>query len=506
MNARLGSGLAIAGAATYLLVWMWAISATTYDVWGVLVVIPPLGLIAVLVVRAMFSGQLLDLRRILYAGLALKLLGTAVRYWVGFDAYQGSIDAQRYHDYAVGAATDVWAGRANLLSIFPGGTGTRFMEGVTAFIYTFTGTSKMAGFVIFSLLGFVGMAFFVKAACIAVPGLARSKYATLCVLAPSLVYWPSSIGKDASLLFLLGLATYGIARLVSREAVVMSTIITTLGFIGAAYIRPHIVGIWLAGLLPALFVAVLRGRDPWGSRPSKPLERALLVPVVVFAAIGLIFVSLVTVKYLDPGVTGGDQSVSSSITSILDETSRRTEQAGSAFQPPSISNPLNWPYASIRTLTRPLPTEVRGAAQLLTALETAIFLVLCAVSWRRLLNVPKMFSTYPYMAFAMTTMLLSGLAFTSFANLAVLARQRSIVVPLMLLVVCIPPRRGRAERRTEEWRTPVPSQSVAQNNSMSPSVRAQLDNGGSPGSFTARQVSTGPPPGSGRTNGDDNRG
>ena len=82
--------------------------------------------------NAMFSGALADLRRIMYVGLGVKLVGAALRYWVGFDAYQGGIDAQRYHDYAVIAATDVWAGRANIISIFPAGTGTQFTEGVTA--------------------------------------------------------------------------------------------------------------------------------------------------------------------------------------------------------------------------------------------------------------------------------------------------------------------------------------------------------------------------------------
>ena len=41
--------------------------------------------------------------------------------------------------------------------------------------------------------------------CIAIPGLERRRYAVLCVLAPSLVYWPSSIGKDALLIWIRAL-------------------------------------------------------------------------------------------------------------------------------------------------------------------------------------------------------------------------------------------------------------------------------------------------------------
>jgi hypothetical protein len=398
----------------------------------------------------------------------------------------------------VTAATDVWAGRANFFSIFPGGTGTQTTEGVTALIYTLTGTSKMGAFVVFGFLGFVGTAFFIKAACIAIPGLMRRRYAVLCVLAPSLVYWPSSIGKDALLIFLLGIATYGIAQLLA-EAAVIGPLVTVGASLGAAAaIRPHMVGIWLAGAFPALIVATLRGRDPWGVRSTRSIDRAILAPVIVVAAIGLVLVSLATVRYLDPGATGGDETPSeSSITSILDETTRRTVQAGSAFQPPSISNPATWPYASIRTLTRPLPIEVRGAGQIFVALETLVFMGLCLAAWRRVINVPKLIFTSSYMAFAMTAMFLGGLAFTSFANLAVLARQRSIVVPFMLLIVCVPEIRRRAKHDPEHVKRPEPLQEVLQNNSMSPSVKAQLASGGSPASLTVRQVRTGPPPGKG---------
>jgi hypothetical protein len=497
MNSRVTLSLVVTACFAYLGALTWAIANTTYDVWGVLVIVPPLGLAGALLMRSMFTGALQNIAIIMYVGLGVKLLGAALRYWVGFEAYEGGIDAQRYHEYAVIAATDVWAGRADLFAIIPSGTGTAKTEGLTALVYTLVGTSKMAGFVAFAFLGFVGTAFFVKAACIAIPGLAMRRYAALCVLAPSLAYWPSSIGKDALMMFLLGFATYGIARLVSQPSVGVPMVIVIVGLGGAAYIRPHMVGLWLAGAFPALLVALLRGRDPTGIRSSRPIEQAILVPILLVAAIGLVMVSLATVRYLDPG--GDDESSGGSITSIIDETSRRTVQAGSAFEPPSIASPANWPYASIRTLTRPLLIEARGAAQLFVALELTIFLGLCALSIRRVLNVPKMVVTNPYMAFAMTTMFLSGLVFTSFANLAILARQKSIVVPFMLLIVCVPPlaRRGdKGPERLAPERLPEDNWEL-QNSSMSPSVSAQLASGGAPRSFTARQVRTGPPPGSG---------
>jgi hypothetical protein len=174
-----------------------AINVTTYDVWGALVMLPPLGLAGVLVVRAIFTGPLESLRPILYAGLLAKLVGTALRYWVGFEAYAGGIDAQRYHDYAVERSADVRDGALSFFDVIPSGTGTPYVEEFTAFVYTLVGSSKMGGFVVFGFFGYLGVVCFVKAACIAVPGLAMHRYALLCALAPSLAYWPSSIGKEA---------------------------------------------------------------------------------------------------------------------------------------------------------------------------------------------------------------------------------------------------------------------------------------------------------------------
>ena len=483
----------------YLASFGLAITHFTYDEWGVLVVVPPMVLLCAALLRHMFRGDLAPIARIMYVGLVAKLAGAALRYWVGFEAYQGGIDAQRYHTYAVTAAADVWDGTSSIFDIFHAGTGTRVMESVAAAVYVMTGTSKMAGFVSFALLGFIGTACFVKAACIAIPGLATHRYALLCILMPSLVYWPSSIGKDAVMLFTLGVATYGIARLLSGNAVLGPVIITGLGLIGAAYVRPHLVGLWLAGTFPALLVALVRGRSSSSGEPAKPLDRAILVPVIIVATIGLVLVSLTTVRYLNP--TSEDTGLSgTSVTNILDETTRRTEQASSSFVPPSISNPTKWPYASVRTLTRPLLIEARGSAQLFTALEMTLLLALAAASYRRLLHLPKLLVTNPYVAFSMTTLFLSGLAFTSFANLGVLARQRSIVFPFLLLVLCLPPLPHRAEHDPEHADGSARTDDLAalrQNNSMSPSVNAQFASGGAPTSLTARQVSTGPPPGSG---------
>ena len=216
--------------------------------------------------RLIFPGELADLRVIMYVGLAVKLVGAALRYWVGFDAYQGGIDAQRYHDYAVIAATDVWADAPKSCPSSPVGPAHSSPKGVTALIYTVTGTSKMAGFVVFSFLGFIGTAFFVKAACIAIPGLARRtvRHSLRPRAEPRLLAVVDRKGCVCSSSCSDSLPTESLGLLSRAPLSSCRSSSRRFGLVGAVYIRPHIVGIWLAGAFPALLVAFVRGRDPWG--------------------------------------------------------------------------------------------------------------------------------------------------------------------------------------------------------------------------------------------------
>jgi hypothetical protein len=476
MRGRLAERALLGLAVAYLAVLAWSMANISYDIWGVLVIAPPLGVLGYVGVRKLFGGELIAVVNVMYLGLAVKMTGALVRYWVAFDAYGGQTDAERYHEYGSDAAEAVWRGEAAWSSILPGGTGTRFMERFTSFVLSVTGTSKLAAF----------MTFFVKSACIAIPGLRRRRYAALCVLAPSVVYWPSSIGKESWMMVTLGIGTYGVTRLLMRRGFVVPIVLAGLGLGGAALVRPHMSAIWLAGVSPALVLALVRGRTERGRRSGRIADRAALLIVIAVAAIGLSLSASATVRYLNPN-EDDSAPTSASITDILSETTRRTSEAGSNFTPMTVSDTSDWPIASARTLTRPLLIEARGLGQLFSALELTAFFLLCAVTYRRVLNLPRLLLSNAFVAFAMTTLFLGGLAYSSFANLGVLTRQRSLLFPFLLLLPCLPLR---------VWARPRDADND-QNSSTSPNVNAQFASGGRPASLTARHVSTGPPPGSG---------
>ena len=209
--------LAIAAAAAYLIVLGWAMQSISYDLWGALVVVPVLVVISVPLVRRAFSGELAFLRPWAWGGMFVKFAGAVVGYQVRFDSYGGGADAARYHAVGKVLAGDVRAGLTSPWAVLPSGRSTAFIEELTGLVYTIFGSSRLGGFMVFTWFSFWGLVFFIKAAAVAIPGLSTRRYALALFLFPSLVYWGSSIGKEAFVGMCLGLAAYGAALVLSRQ-------------------------------------------------------------------------------------------------------------------------------------------------------------------------------------------------------------------------------------------------------------------------------------------------
>jgi hypothetical protein len=399
--------------------------------------------LTVLGVRRMFTGRLEVLVWPMLIGFGVKLFGSVARYWIAFDAYGGSTDAQRYHLFGRAAAGAFWAGEADVFGVLPSGSGTEFVERATAFVYTLVGSSKMAGFVMFGWFAFWGIALFVKAACITIPRLAVQRYAYLCIFAPSLVYWPSSIGKESLMLCFLGIASYGLARLLIGGGFFVPVTIGAVGLCGAGFIRPHVAGIWLAGLVLAVVVALVKALRSNRGTTASSRRIVGLGAIVVLSGFGVLSVGQVAVDRIE--AKDEQTAFTDSVTAALRETTRRSDQGGSSFEAPAISGPQDWPYAVVRTLTRPLLVEARGAFQWLSALEMTAYVGLCLASWRRIVAVPRWMIRMPYLTLAVTVLFAAALAYSSFANLGVLTRQRSLLIPFLLLLPCVPPWTSRTQ-------------------------------------------------------------
>ena len=436
-------------AVVYVIVLGWGMQELSYDVWGAMVVGPLMIVLTVPLLRRSLRGEPSWMFPMAFAGLLAKMAGSLVRYWVAFDAYGGAADAGRYHEFGRLYAADIRSGRVSLLNFIPSGTGTNFMDRLTATIYTVFGSSRLAGFLLFGWLGFWGALWFVRAAMVAIPGLAARRYAALIFFLPSLVYWPSSIGKEAWMCLCLGLASYGGARLLAGGNTFGSVVQVALGLTGAAIVRPHLAGMWLAGLAVALIAGLFihRGGD-------RVRSRVATLGLLAVALVGLSFVAAFAIRYLEPGTDDVSVTVSKSIGDIFEETERRSEQGGSGFETIDLNGPLSWPNAIVRTMTRPLLNEAGSTAELLPALEMTSLVLAAVFGWRRFANIPHMLRKCPYLLFALSIVMMFGLAFTSIGNLGILTRQRSLALPLMVIPWCLPPLVAR--QRTAPTASPRP--------------------------------------------------
>jgi hypothetical protein len=427
--------LIVAAAVVYVLAAGWAMTSATYDIWGALVVAPVLGLASVPLVHRLLRGLDPRLPAIAFGGLAVHAVGSVARYWVAFDAYGGSADASAYHDIGAALAAEVRNDPLQIASVIPTPTGTVFIEKLTGLLYVFTGPSRMAGFLVFGWFAFLGCLLFVRAGCVGVRELDQRRYTALVVFLPSLVYWPSSIGKESWMLLTLGLASYGLARLWTGHGWMLSSTISAVGVGGAACVRPHVAAMWAVGALFAS-VAMPLGRRAAGSMGGRRLSPVTVLATAALALCAALVVGRAAITYLD---TGEDASapVTARIESILESTERRTTLGGSGFTPPDVSTPTQWPYAIARTLSRPFIIEANSLSSLLPAIEMTALALLAAFSLNRLASLPLVLLRRPYLNFAIVTSAVFGLAFANIGNLAILTRQRSLILPLLVLPLCL---------------------------------------------------------------------
>lgn len=430
-----------------------AMSSLSYDVWGAIILAPLIAFATAPLIHWAFGEQYPALVPYVWAGLGAKLVGTVLGYVVRFDAYGGNADASRYHAAGRTLAAGVRSGTLSPLEVAPTSSDTEFIEQVNGLVYTFVGSSRVGGFLVFAWFSFLGTLLVLRAVLDAVPGLAQRRYACLLMFTPSLMYWGSSPGKEAVIGLLLGLTTFGAAALLrehGRRSGALVACVVGLGL--AARIRPHFAAIWAAALVAALVfkfaTEVVRTRKHSG----RPMRTVAVAMSIAFAVAGFVGISAATLATLDPlGDEGAASSVTDRVGNIFERTETQTSQGGSNFETIAIDNPINWPVAAARTLTRPLLIEARSIASMLPAIEMTALLALLVVSWRRLRNLPTLVMRQPFLVFVVLAVLMFGVAFSSIGNLGILVRQRSLVLPLMLVLWCVPP-----------WRAPSTTSRVAE--------------------------------------------
>ena len=423
-------GVGIALTAAYVGALMYLMPRTTYDTWGALFV-GPLLLVAtlpLLVREARREGEAW-IFWLLLAALVLKLFGALLRAYVVSDVYGGEGDSLLYHSEGTRIAAGFWDGDydTGLETL----SDTDFIYFLTGVIYSATGPTFLGGFLVYSWLGFLGLFFFYRAFKVAVPDGRRSSYALLLFFLPSLVFWPSGIGKEAWMVFALGLAAYGGARAMSG-ALMRGIPVAAFGLWLCWVVRPHVAGLVAVALVVGFAV---------GRVPRKEFGRLLKVFSIVVA----IVVAGVMIREAKEFLSDSGIESFGGFGVTLTQTSERTGKGGSEFDPVIVETPLDFPAAALTVLFRPLPTEAGNTQALIASLEGTFLLILALVRFRWIVAAFLSVRKSAYVAFAFVFVGMFIVAYSSIANFGLLARQRVQVLPIMLVLLCIPPKAERPE-------------------------------------------------------------
>lgn len=144
---------------------------------------------------------------------------------------------------------------------------------------------------------------------------------------------------------------------------------------------------------------------------------------------------------------GVDTITPESVSAAINESAGQTVGGGSEFTPFPIRSPLDVIPATVTVLFRPFVWEAHNPQVVVTAVEGMFMLLLLLASWRRLRAVPSMLRKVPYVTFSLVYTALFVFAFSGFANFGILARQRSLILPFLLVLLALPAVEAKGHRR-----------------------------------------------------------
>jgi hypothetical protein len=353
-------------------------------------------------------------------GAVAKMIGSTIRHWVLFAQYGGVGDAVGYHNRGLELA-DVW--RSGAVPQIPEGMtslGTRFTAWSTGLVYAPFEPSMQGGFYLFAGLALFGQFLFYAAYRRWAPPQTHFRYLALILFWPTLVYWPSSLGKEALLMPFIALGAYAASRVFQSFGFV-SLLVFGIGAGVVFIVREHVTALMALSLLGTIVAAKPRAGAAGRRLLLVLLMMASLIPVAggLTDRFGVQFQADVSAEDFD---------------GIRADLERSTGQGGSAVSGGVVSGPQDLPAGFLKVLYRPLPNEATNTQMLIASFEGTLLLLLTLWTLPRWLPTLKSMRREPYLMFCAVYTLGFVIAWSWILNLGILARQRSLVIPFILVI------------------------------------------------------------------------
>lgn len=353
---------------------------------------------------------------LVFGAVVLRIVGAVTRYDVMKALYGSVNDPSRYYNRGRELVAErLWAGNFAPLTFgfwFDHGErwwGTAFMDRLAGVVVALTGPTLRGVFVVFAVLSFVGLYLIVLTVYRRSPGRSGSRFALVTFVLPSLWFWPSCVGKEAVMVFCVGLVFWGLfaGRRIRWVAV-------AAGLALALAIRPHVavaLGVALAG---SFWLSSRRGR-----------RVGIFSLLAVAGLVAFLTRNMIHQFGIEADLEG--------VAEFVEHNRIKSSQGGSEIQ---VGGGLaGIPLAFVNIWMRPFPWEAAGFSLALSAAEIAVLWVLAFRARRRTLLSLKGWRVEPLVGFTVLYFSLYTLMVgLTFGNLGIIARQRSAVLPFALLL------------------------------------------------------------------------
>jgi hypothetical protein len=372
------------------------------------------------------------LPQLLLLGVVVKLAASWLRWYTLTDAYDGVGDASRF-DLAGRRLVAEWTGGPpapqldNLRQ-------TNFLKWLTGITYYLFGQSLVGGFLLFGLIAVIGSYFWYRALVDAVPFTNRRLFLIFMMFAPSVVFWPSSLGKEALMQLGVGAVAWATSLALRGRFVAGIPLMAGGGWL-LWIVRPHL----LALVTLAAAVPYFLGRFG-GAKESSFFTRP----------VGMVAVALLVVFTITSGAKflGIEKLSVESVQEQLDEETARSQKGGSQFSHPGNTlNPIFLPLNAVTVLFRPFIWEARSGFQLLAALESSVVIFLIVKRFESVRFAFQRCRRWPFLLYCWILLALYCMTFAAIANFGLLNRQRSLVLPALYALIAVEPALARAHDR-----------------------------------------------------------
>ena len=363
------------------------------------------------------------LTKALTACLVIHLLAAPLQIWAVNHLYGGIADYTRYIYKGAPLASNFRHFNFTLPQGFGGIVDNGSISIVAAALFALVGINQAAAFLIMSFLSFIGITCFYRAFTLTFSGAGNRRYGYLIFFLPSLIFWTADVSKEAIMLFLLGLLTYGCALILARRGSYRAWLLIVFSCAGSVFIRPNEMLLLLGGFTIAMIF-----RPTSAGAKFEPARRTASL---VLLSIGVAVVLFLTLHFL-PGLHG---SVN------LSSINKNNQGPGSGFGSSGVAysqSPLYYPKDVYVVLFDPLPFNAHSSGEKFQALQNTVLLVLLFASLRHLRILPRAALARPYLIMCLVYVASFCYFFAALGNLGLIAREATVMVPLYLVLLCIP--------------------------------------------------------------------